>query len=593
MASFVVRALGYVDDGGGDLFTDDDGSPHEANIDRLAAAGVTLGCGAGLFCPDDPVTRGQMASFIARAFHYDQAAGGGDHFSDDDGSTHEVNINLLFEAAVTQGCSTGLFCPNDPVTRGQMASFLARALKLPWPTDQSDDPDVQPEAGDRFGGAVELGDFNGDGWDDIAVGIIGENGNEGAVRVIFGTAGGPTGTTQFLTDAFFGVPPQATAFLGSGLAVGDFDDDGYDDLVIGAFDPSAAPGSEGRLLLANGGPDGLTPVGEILRGLGDETWPVLAAGQFGNGPADDLAVGFPGQSVGGVGEAGVVQVIYGSATGFSTTIQFYDQDTPGVGGVAEDSDVFGDALAAGDLTGDGLDELVIGVPGEDLNVVADEIDVGVVHVFYGSDAGLEVDRVGSPEIVHQADLGAENENGDRFGTSIVVGDFTGDGVADLIVGVPGEDLESPVAITGRGDVHIVPGSADGPVESAAFDLDSVAGPDQPLNSNELGKLLEFVPGQRPAVVIPRSVAKDPEGGVFLLRPGALEDLDTELFGLDFDTYDSIASGDIDGDGIPDLAIGSIGLALVEDPSVTFVGGVAVWLGQADGSFEPWAGGLIQ
>ena len=101
------------------------------------------------------------------------------------------------------------------------------------------------------------------------------------------------------------------------------------------------------------------------------------------------------------------------------------------------------------------------------------------------------------------------------------------------------------------------------------------------------------PGQRPALVVPRPVAKDPDGGVFLLRPDALEDLETGPFGLDFDTYDSIASGDIDGDGILDLAIGSTGLALVDDPSVTFVGGVAVWLGQADGSFKPWPGGLIQ
>ncbi len=597
MASFVVRALGYVDDGGGDLFSDDDGSPHEANIDLLAGAGVTLGCGTGLFCPGDPVTRGQMASFIARAFHYDQASASDDYFSDDDGSIHEANINLLFEAGVTQGCSTGptSFCPNDPVTRGQMASFLARALKLPWPADQSDDPDVLPEGGDSLGNAVEIGDFNGDGWGDLALGDWREDGDEGgdggAVRVIYGTAGGPTGPTQFLNDPSFGRTPQINALFGRLLAVGDFDDDGYDDLAIAVTDP--AGGNFWRVLLAVGGPSGLTPSDEIyVVPTNTSNIDALVAGQFGNGSADDLAIGLSRATANGVFSAGLVEVIYGSPTGFSAPVQ-YHQDTPGVSGVAEFQDLFAASLAAGDLTGDGFDELVVGVALEDLNTALDENDVGVIHVFYGSDSGLEVDRAGSPEIIHQADLGAENEEGDRFGSSIVIGDFTGDGIGDLIVGVPGEGLETPVAVSGRGNVTIVPGGANGPVESAAFDFDSVAGAEQPLDSNELGKLLGFVPGQRPALVVPRSVAKDPDGGVFLLRPDALEDLETGPFGLDFDTYDSIASGDIDGDGILDLAIGSTGLALVDDPSVTFVGGVAVWLGQADGSFKPWPGGLIQ
>jgi hypothetical protein len=70
MAAFLVRALGYSDDGGGDLFVDDDESVFERAIDRLATAGVTLGCNPpdnDRFCPNDRVTRGQMAAFLARA----------------------------------------------------------------------------------------------------------------------------------------------------------------------------------------------------------------------------------------------------------------------------------------------------------------------------------------------------------------------------------------------------------------------------------------------------------------------------------------------------------------------------------------------
>jgi hypothetical protein len=70
MAAFLVRALRYTDDGGGDLFADDDGSVFEDDIDRLATAGVTRGCNPpdnDRFCPTSIVTRGQMAAFLHRA----------------------------------------------------------------------------------------------------------------------------------------------------------------------------------------------------------------------------------------------------------------------------------------------------------------------------------------------------------------------------------------------------------------------------------------------------------------------------------------------------------------------------------------------
>ena len=133
MAAFMVRAMGYSDNGGGDLFVDDDGNTFENDIDKLATAGVTKGCNPptnNRYCPEDFVTRGQMAAFMVRALGYTDD-GGGDLFVDDDGNTFENDIDKLGTAGVTKGCNPPTndeYCPNDFVTRGQMAAFLRRAL---------------------------------------------------------------------------------------------------------------------------------------------------------------------------------------------------------------------------------------------------------------------------------------------------------------------------------------------------------------------------------------------------------------------------------------------------------------------------------
>ena len=133
MAAFLVRALDLSDDGGKDWFTDDAGSVFEADINRLAAAGITRGCDAAgtEFCPDDRVTRGEMAAFMVRGFEYSDP-GAGDWFQDDDNSIFEDAIDRLKVAGVTFGCNPPAntnYCPDDPVERDQMASFLARALR--------------------------------------------------------------------------------------------------------------------------------------------------------------------------------------------------------------------------------------------------------------------------------------------------------------------------------------------------------------------------------------------------------------------------------------------------------------------------------
>jgi hypothetical protein len=112
-------------------FADDDGNPFEADIEWLAAEGITLGCAIDLFCPKAPVTRGQMASFLVRSL--DLPASTTDAFTDDASSPHQADINALAEAGVTTGCGPGVFCQDAAVTRQQMASFLTRALELPVP----------------------------------------------------------------------------------------------------------------------------------------------------------------------------------------------------------------------------------------------------------------------------------------------------------------------------------------------------------------------------------------------------------------------------------------------------------------------------
>ncbi len=133
MAAFLVRALGYTDDGGSNLFVDDDASIFERDIDRLGTAGVTKGCNPPVnnsYCPDDLVTRGQMAAFLVRALGYTDD-GGSNLFLDDDGSVFEGDIDRLGTAGVTKGCNpptNDRYCADDFVTRGQMAAFLYRAL---------------------------------------------------------------------------------------------------------------------------------------------------------------------------------------------------------------------------------------------------------------------------------------------------------------------------------------------------------------------------------------------------------------------------------------------------------------------------------
>ena len=127
MATFLVRAFD-LPESEADYFGDDSGSVHEDSINRLVQAGLTQGCRDDSYCADHPIERAQMAAFLTTAL--DLAPSEADFFDDDSMSTHEAAINSLATAGVTGGCGADAYCPSDHVTRAQMATFLARALGL-------------------------------------------------------------------------------------------------------------------------------------------------------------------------------------------------------------------------------------------------------------------------------------------------------------------------------------------------------------------------------------------------------------------------------------------------------------------------------
>src|SRR5690606_24271284 len=109
------------------LFRDVAGGALERAVEDLWLKGVTNGCTPDSYCPTSSVNRGQMASFLVRAFDL-PAAGSSHDFADSRGNAHAESIRALAAAGITVGCTEDRYCPTAPVTRGQMASFLARAM---------------------------------------------------------------------------------------------------------------------------------------------------------------------------------------------------------------------------------------------------------------------------------------------------------------------------------------------------------------------------------------------------------------------------------------------------------------------------------
>jgi subtilisin family serine protease len=135
-------------------FVDDDGSMFEADIEATNAAGITLGCESGddgvrRYCPTVPVTRSQVAALLVRALGLPPATL--DTFVDDDGSPFEADIEALVAAGVTVGCNPPVndrYCGSDVVSRGELAALLLRGLAVEIPAPDPDPDTTDPDTTD-------------------------------------------------------------------------------------------------------------------------------------------------------------------------------------------------------------------------------------------------------------------------------------------------------------------------------------------------------------------------------------------------------------------------------------------------------------
>ncbi|WP_019877320.1 FG-GAP-like repeat-containing protein [Sporichthya polymorpha] len=358
-------------------------------------------------------------------------------------------------------------CPT-PSAAWLTAALLSGGLVLAagGPAGGAAGPVTAPAACRGAAGDTLAGDLNGDGFGDIVVTEYGRTRLQGGIHVYYGTANGltaePAGTApddEFLTQDSPGVPDKSedSDEWGAALAVADFNGDRCADVAVGA---PGENGTTGAVTILYGSPTGLiTATGrprplhlsQNTPGVPDAAEPndrfgaALAAGDFDGDGLADLAVGAPGETKGKAFGSGYVTVLFGASGGLNAGRKAADL-RPGrgvVGGKAEDSDAFGTALAAGDVTGDGIDELIVGIPGEDGR--------GAVALLRGTRDGFTApaaafDRgtagVGKPTF------------GDAFGSALTTGDFNGDGRTDVAIGMPGADRS-------RGAVAVLHAAAGG------------------------------------------------------------------------------------------------------------------------------------
>ncbi|UUU42226.1 FG-GAP-like repeat-containing protein [Streptomyces sp. NBC_00162] len=330
------------------------------------------------------------------------------------------------------------------------------------------------EAYEGFGGVSAAGDFDGDGFCDLAVTAHHENEGAGLLTVVWGSKGGLTdGVTLEDPDKLASPGIQNRRTWGGKLAVGDFDGDGKDELVVAASTNATANSTlytfrniarsgrqaapvktplgfrlthdleglasgdvdgDGRddLVLAGavsglnhyvpGSPTGLLPGAAKALGAGDEQ----AVGDINGDGYGDVVIGNRS-----AGKGGQILVAYGSAAGPSATPAVIDQNTPGVPGASEQGDDFGVSLALGDIDGDGYQDLAVGSYGESLDPVS---LAGGVHVFRGSASGLVTGT--GVQAVNRTSPGVPGDarQAEQFGIAVTLTDANKDGKADLIVG---------------------------------------------------------------------------------------------------------------------------------------------------------------
>lgn len=347
-------------------------------------------------------------------------------------------------------------------------------------------PSAAHAVGSSGSSALAVGDFDNDGHDDLAVGVPGESRgpatdvkqSAGAVNVLYGADQGLTAARDQVVDQNMwqaGAAEPNDAF-GSVVAAGDLNGDGYDDLAVGVpgeeLGPAGSPVPDaGAVNIFYGSANGLRSLNSEIwhqnsPGIKDFAEPgdgfgwALAIGNFGRGGAPDVAVAVVGESIedetSPVDRAGAVALIYGSAQGLRHEgNEVFHQDTPGIDNAAEEDDTFGWALSRGDLGKSDLDDLVVGVPFEE---VGDVEASGAIHVLFGSSAGL--DTTGDL-FLHKGEgkgIFSNPQDLDLFGFSVTVGNFGSGPPNDLAIAAPGAMVEG---VDFAGMVHVVYGDEQG------------------------------------------------------------------------------------------------------------------------------------
>ncbi len=338
---------------------------------------------------------------------------------------------------------------------------------------------VERNAGCRTGGSssgVARGDFNGDGFGDLAIGTPSEDvvvapfiaPNVGQVSILYGTSTGLLDTgNQIFNQNSPGIADAAEPNdrFGDALAAGDFDGDGRSDLAIGVpGEDIGAITDAGAVSVLYGTAAGLSSArNQFLHqdtlGIldpaetGDSFGESLAWGNFGRGLQGDLVIGIPlEESVSSASNAGFIAVLYGSSTGLITTgNQFFSQG--GTGDAAgETGDTYGATVAAANFGRSAEADIAVGAPLEDRGSF---VDVGAVRIVYGSPNGLVTP---GDQFLFQPGTVTEFDQNDRFGSALAGGDFDANGSADLAVGVPREDVGDD---DNAGQVNILFGSSTG------------------------------------------------------------------------------------------------------------------------------------